>query len=184
MTRRAVALRLALAVTVAGCGALDPYPTQPRTLPTATPAAHVPEIPRVAICYNTLTTTLAEVQTQAQQECAAGTRAEPADTDWYLQSCPLLLPARATFVCLPKNSSRRLRRRLTPRIGGAGSKPSPTISTAAKHSNLSRTRMRRRRPDRRLFARQRMRRGSSADARDPPGRDRARNGGRAAMCYC
>ena len=50
----------------------------------------------------TLTTTLAEVQKEAQQECAAGTLAEPADTDWYLQNCPLLLPARATFVCAAK----------------------------------------------------------------------------------
>ena len=29
-------------------------------------------------------------------------RAEPTiDTDWYLRACPLLLPARATFVCVP-----------------------------------------------------------------------------------
>lgn len=100
---RPAALLLTLIATFAGCSALDPYPTQPRIPPPVTPTADVPAgPPRVAICYNTLTTTLAEVQTQAQQECAAGTRAEPADTDWYLQNCPLLLPARATFVCLPK----------------------------------------------------------------------------------
>ncbi|MGC2414800.1 MAG: hypothetical protein WA459_19150, partial [Stellaceae bacterium] len=71
-----------------------PYPAAPRA---AQPGA--PPGPRVAICYNTLTTTLAEVQIQAQQECSARTVAEPVDTDWYLQNCPLLLPARATFVC-------------------------------------------------------------------------------------
>jgi hypothetical protein len=97
MTRRAAGLLLIGAATLAGCGALDPYPTPPRA---AQPGASAG--PRVAICYNTLATTLAEVQAQAQQECGAGTIAEAADTDWYLQNCPLLLPARATFVCRPK----------------------------------------------------------------------------------
>jgi hypothetical protein len=97
MSRYAGALMLSLAATVAGCGMLDPYPAPPRAAqPGAAPG------PRVAICYNTLSTTLAEVAAQAQQECAAGTLAEPADTDWYLQNCPLLLPARATFLCRPK----------------------------------------------------------------------------------
>jgi hypothetical protein len=97
MTGRGTLLWLSLAAALAGCGMLDPYPTQPRA---AQPGA--PPGPRVAICYNTLSTTLAEVQKEAQQECAAGTLAEPADTDWYLQNCPLLLPARATFLCRPK----------------------------------------------------------------------------------
>ena len=97
MTRHAAALWLTLAAGLAGCGALDPYPTAPRAAqPGAAPG------PRVAICYNTLTTTLPQVAAEAQQECAAGTLAEPADTDWYLQNCPLLLPARATFVCRPR----------------------------------------------------------------------------------
>ena len=90
-------LLLVAAAALAGCGALDPYPTVPRAPPPGATAG-----PRVAICYNRLTTTLAEVRAQAQQECSAGTPhsvAEPADTDWYLQNCPLLLPARATFVC-------------------------------------------------------------------------------------
>ena len=58
--------------------------------------------PRVAICYNTLISSLAEVQQAAQQECAPETVATYSSTDWYLQFCPLLLPARATFVCAPK----------------------------------------------------------------------------------
>jgi hypothetical protein len=96
MTRRAAAFRLSLAAALAGCSMLDPYPAPPRAAePGAAPG------PRVAICYNTLNTTLAEVQKEAQQECAAGTLAEPVDTDWYLQNCPLLLPAHATFVCRP-----------------------------------------------------------------------------------
>ena len=91
-------LGLTLAAALAGCGALAPYPTVPRLARPEAPAG-----PRVAICYNTLTTPLAQVQAEAQQECAAGTFAEPIDTDWYLQNCPLLLPSRATFVCRSKN---------------------------------------------------------------------------------
>ena len=94
MIRGAAAFLLALAATLAGCSALDPYPASPRAArPGALPG------PRVAICYNTLATPLAQVQLEAQQECAANTVAEPVDTDWYMQNCPVLLPARATFVC-------------------------------------------------------------------------------------
>ena len=96
MSRSAAVLLLAGAATLAGCGALDPYPASPRAArPGALPG------PRVAICYNTLATSLAEVQAQAQEECSANTVAQPVDTDWYLQACPLLLPGRATFVCAP-----------------------------------------------------------------------------------
>ena len=98
MTRiAAAALAVIGTAGIAACGALNPYPTYPRTAQTGQPAGE-----RVAICYNTLTTTLAEVRNEAQGECAEGTSAEPVDTDWYLQNCPLLLPARATFVCMPR----------------------------------------------------------------------------------
>ena len=96
MSRRSTALGLLAAAGVAACGALDPFPTAPRAI--SGPASTA----RVAICYNTMSTSLAAVQQQATQECAAehpGTTAQPADTDWYLQNCPLLLPARATFTC-------------------------------------------------------------------------------------
>jgi hypothetical protein len=104
MSRYAAALLLAGAAALAGCSALDPYPTTPRPAQpgAAAPLKRTPASPRVAICYNTLATTLPEVQAAAQQECSANTVAEPADTDWYLQNCPLMLPARATFVCTPK----------------------------------------------------------------------------------
>ena len=97
MSRTAAAFLLALAALLAGCSALDPFPAPPRA---AEPGA--PPGPRVAICYNTLATTLAEVQAQAQRESPDAAVAEPVDTDWYLQNCPLLLPARATFVCRAK----------------------------------------------------------------------------------
>ena len=85
-----------LAAALIGCGALDPYPTGPGP---ATPGA---ASPRVAICYNGLETSLAEVQTQAQRQCPAGTTAEPEQTDFHLQTCPILLPARANFTCAKK----------------------------------------------------------------------------------
>lgn len=102
MNRRSLAIALALsgAAALAGCDALDPYPTFPQVASKGASPGR-----RVAICYNTLSTTLAQVRSEAQQECAADnprTLAEPVATDWYLQFCPLLLPARATFVCVAK----------------------------------------------------------------------------------
>lgn len=91
-------LLLASAAALAGCSALDPYPTYPRQ-----PEAEAHDArPRVAICYDALVTTAAAVQQAAQQECVANTLATRVDTDWLLQNCPLLLPARATFACVPK----------------------------------------------------------------------------------
>lgn len=88
---------LAASLAMTGCSALEPYPTYPAT---AEPGEADPG-PRVAVCYDTLVSTRDEVKTAAQQECAANTEATPVRTDWLLQYCPLLLPARATFVCAP-----------------------------------------------------------------------------------
>ena len=94
-----IAAAFAVALVLTGCSsALQPYPTYPADpLPGEADAG-----PRVAICYSSLASTLDEVQTAAQQECAPNTEAAPLRTDRYLQFCPLLLPARATFVCTPK----------------------------------------------------------------------------------
>jgi hypothetical protein len=95
--RIAPVLHAAAAVVLTGCSAFDPYPIFPAiALPGETDSG-----PRVAICYDTLVSTLGQVQAAAQQECAPNTLATPVGTDWYLQYCPLLLPARATFVCSP-----------------------------------------------------------------------------------
>jgi len=91
-----VAIAVALALT--GCSALDPYAT---AAPSPRPG-EADQGPRVAVCYDTLVSTLDQVQTVAQQECEPNTLATPVRTDWYLQYCPLLLPARATFACSPK----------------------------------------------------------------------------------
>ena len=96
LSRRAAVI--AGAAALAACSALAPYAT--------TPAAPDPRVadagPRVAICYNTLHSTLQKVQEEAQSECGTDTVAEPVETDWHLVHCPMLLPARGTFVCAPK----------------------------------------------------------------------------------
>jgi hypothetical protein len=95
--RAAVALALLGTVSLTGCGAFNPY--------TTLPSAATPEQPagaRVALCYSGLKTSPEAVQETAQKECPAGTAAERIDTDYFLQYCPLLLPARATFACVPE----------------------------------------------------------------------------------
>jgi hypothetical protein len=94
---RAPVISVAVSV-LAGCSGLAPYPTYPRM---AAPGEEATAL-RVAICYSALVSTLDEVQVAAQQECPSDTTATPFDTDWHLQYCPLLLPARATFVCAAK----------------------------------------------------------------------------------
>ncbi len=91
-------LVFAFASALSGCSALDPYATYPRQPGTGT----LDPGPRVAVCYDTLVSARAMVQQTAQQECPAHTLATRIDTDWLLLDCPLLLPARATFVCAPK----------------------------------------------------------------------------------
>jgi hypothetical protein len=95
MRRAATGALLALATGLAGCTALDPYPTYPQ--PAA--AGEKDSGTRVAICYDAMVSSRAEVGKEAQTECAPNTRATRVDTDWKLDYCPLLLPARATFVC-------------------------------------------------------------------------------------
>ena len=96
MTKTASALWLLAALT--GCSTFEPYATYPRA---ARPGEDT-SLTRVAICYDTFVSSLDRVQAAAQQECAAGTVATYSSTDWYLQFCPLLLPARATYMCTPK----------------------------------------------------------------------------------
>jgi hypothetical protein len=96
MTRRAAALLL-LAAILSGCGAVDPYATLARA-----PQPGQPPGQRVGICYNGMRSSPAQIQAEAQRECAANTLAEPVDTDWYMDTCPLLLASRATFVCTAK----------------------------------------------------------------------------------
>jgi len=89
---------IVLLASLAGCSALEPYATYPRA---ARPGEDT-SLTRVAICYDTFVSSLDQVQAVAQQECAADTVATYSSTDWYLQYCPLLLPARATYMCTPR----------------------------------------------------------------------------------
>jgi hypothetical protein len=93
------AMLAAVMAVLAACTALDPYPTAP-----AAPEPGVPQPPgmRVAICANPLKSSHVQVRDEAQQECPAGTEAKLDRTDYYLINCPMLLPARASFVCTPK----------------------------------------------------------------------------------
>ena len=91
-------LALTVAVALAGCSALDPYPTYPQ--PAAAGAKDAGD--RVAICYDAVVSSAAEVHKEAQAQCAPNTRPTRVGTDWKLDYCPLLLPARATFVCAPQ----------------------------------------------------------------------------------
>jgi hypothetical protein len=96
--RLGAALLLAASAGLGGCSAFAPYPTYPQQ-----PAAGDKDAgPRVAICYDLVVSSREEVQKAAQDECAANTVAKRVDTDWKLDYCPVLLPARATFVCTPK----------------------------------------------------------------------------------
>jgi|SRR5579884_820148 len=98
MRRAAFLLVLAAALLLAGCEDFDPY----ATAPLAAPAGAKEAGPRVAICYNAIWTSQAKVTALAQEQCAAERVAKPVVTDWHVQTCPLLLPARANFVCTPK----------------------------------------------------------------------------------
>ena len=94
MTRNRWICVAAGVAALAGCSALDPYPTAPAPAPPGTPYAQ-----RVAICYDRVNATPADVQKAAQKECPSGTAATLAETDWHMDFCPLLLPWRTTFVC-------------------------------------------------------------------------------------
>jgi hypothetical protein len=70
--------------------------------PSHSAAGEVDVGPRVAVCRDPFVSSLDDAQRVAQEECAANTVATYSSTDWYMQYCPLLLPAHATFVCTPK----------------------------------------------------------------------------------
>jgi hypothetical protein len=97
MRRGRVVLTAASLAALLGCSMVAPFPTDPAEAKKDQPAGD-----RVAICYDRLASSPAEAQKSAQAQCAPATTAKLVATDYYLDFCPLLLPARATFVCVPQ----------------------------------------------------------------------------------
>ena len=83
---------------LAACSNLAPYATAPPALSAGKTATG----PRVAICFDGFAGSRAAVRARAQQECPANTVATFLATDLRLNHCPMLLPARASFLCAPK----------------------------------------------------------------------------------
>lgn len=88
---------LLLAVLAGGCTALNPFATGPAA---PEPTDKIPG-PRVAICYNPLKTSSEKLQDLGQAQCIGKAAAEEVGVDYHLDDCPVLTPARATFVCKP-----------------------------------------------------------------------------------
>jgi hypothetical protein len=88
---------LLLFAAAAGCSGLTPFQTTPRGLSIGEKSPGT----RVAFCYNGLKTPPEEVQKMALEQCQNGgdKTAERIDTDYRMDDCPALTPARATFLC-------------------------------------------------------------------------------------
>jgi len=86
-----------LVAAMAGCSGFTPFPVAPRGIE---PGEKNPGT-RVAVCYNGLKTTPEEVQKLGLEQCRedGDTSAELIGTDYRLDNCPLMTPARATFLC-------------------------------------------------------------------------------------
>jgi len=86
---------LLLGALVTGCSGFTPFPVSPPALSYGVKDPGT----RVAICYNGLKTPDAEVRRLGQEQCPANTAAELLGTDYRFDSCPLMTPTRATFLC-------------------------------------------------------------------------------------
>ena len=76
-------------------GSLPPF----ETVPPAPRAGEDANATRVAVCYNTLTTSAEDVLAIASRSCGVGAKPRAVEHDYSLDNCPLLQPGRATFVC-------------------------------------------------------------------------------------
>lgn len=92
-------LVVALGCAAAGCSQLQPFVT----MPAAKPEKAVETGSRIGICYDPLLSNEAKVLELATSECGPGATAQKVDTDYKIMACPVLLPARGTFLCTPKN---------------------------------------------------------------------------------
>jgi len=95
---KSVVLVLALLSLVLG-GCADALPPSEGAPAAAGPGGGLS--PRVAFCYNRLTTTLHRLEALAAEACGPGSEPRPVeDKDMVLSACPITTPARMTFACL------------------------------------------------------------------------------------
>ena len=66
----------------------------------ATPST-APARATIAICYNGLSDSPAEVMEQAREACPYGGEVERVAEDFYWNPCSLFYPTRAIFACTP-----------------------------------------------------------------------------------
>jgi hypothetical protein len=81
-----------------GCSTLDPYETIPLK---QTPDTR----PHVGLCFDKFRSTPEKLLAAAQESCGKGMSAVPDGTDYGIETldvCPVLLPGRATFSCVPQ----------------------------------------------------------------------------------
>lgn len=93
-----IAYRFVLAsllLALAACGMLPPYETVPPPLKRGEQNPGQ----RVSVCYNPLTTTTEKVRALAAESCGTGMTPKPIEGSIGLNSCPLLIPERGTFLC-------------------------------------------------------------------------------------
>jgi len=98
--RFTLAIVLLAALAACGTAVLPPFETIPPPLSRAERNAAGGTPPsEVAICYNTFTTSAEAVLALAKESCDPGTTPKPQGRDFNFDNCPILQPARATFVC-------------------------------------------------------------------------------------
>jgi hypothetical protein len=96
-------LALLLPLILFGCsGGLAPYVHNPGEFDRNSPTfAKAPtDLSRVAICYNSSSSTPQDILALAESSCAQFGKIDRFDHQNLLQ-CPLLTPARAFFQCVP-----------------------------------------------------------------------------------
>src|SRR5262249_7042474 len=89
-----------LGVIAAGCAQLEPFATVPEPKPATVSETGT----RVGICYDPVWSKTPKVAAAAQAECGVNTTPERVATDYKIMVCPVLLPARDTFVCTPNKA--------------------------------------------------------------------------------
>ena len=97
MVRRLSGFLAVLALTglAAGACSLRPFPTTPPEALQDSPAASI------SVCYSKATTTPEEIIKAVTKSCAGpGARLVFYGQDGLPNECPLLQPARATFLCV------------------------------------------------------------------------------------